>query len=100
MTDYNLETERVIAFIKKKAAKKVCLQLPDGLKPLAKQITHDIRKETDAQVFIWAGSNFGACDIPLEVQRLGVDVLIHYGHSKWVYDVEQTKYSKSLKPLK
>ncbi len=88
MTDYNLETERVINSIKEKNAKNVCLHLPDGLKPQAKEITDQIRKETGAEVFIWAGSNFGSCDLPLEVQRLGVDLLIHYGHSEWVYDKE------------
>ena len=89
--DYDLELERIIEAIKEKSYKKVCLQLPDGIKPLAKEITDAIRKETDAKVIIWAGSNFGACDLPLEVERLGVDVLIHFGHSEWVYDREPVK---------
>ena len=89
--DYDLELERIIEAIKEKSYKKVCLQLPDGIKPLAKKITDAIQKETDAKVIIWAGSNFGACDLPLEVERLGVDVLIHFGHSEWVYDREPVK---------
>ncbi|MCF7799355.1 diphthamide synthesis protein [Candidatus Woesearchaeota archaeon] len=91
MGNYKLETNRVIQTIKEKNAKKVCLQLPDGLKPEAKEIVDDISAATGASVFIWAGSNFGACDLPLEVQRLGVDLLVHYGHSKWVYDLETVK---------
>ena len=83
--DYDLETDKVISIIKEKGYKKVCLQLPDGLKPLAKDIVDRIRSETDAKVLIWAGSNFGSCDLPMEVQRLGVDLLVPYGHSAWVY---------------
>lgn len=86
--NYDLETDKVISLIKSKGYKKVCLQLPDGLKPHAKKITDSIREETSAKVIIWAGSNFGACDLPLEVERLGVDILIPYGHSEWVYDKE------------
>ena len=88
---YDLETDRVIDSIKTKGYKKVCLQLPDGLKPHAKEIQDRITKETDADVIIWAGSNFGACDLPIEVKRLGVDVLVHYGHSEWVYDLEKVR---------
>ena len=86
--DYDLELDRIIAAIREKSRNLVCLQLPDGLKPLAKELTDMIRKETGAEVIIWAGSNFGACDLPLEVSRLGVDMLIHVGHSAWVYDRE------------
>ncbi len=86
--NYDLETDKVIELINKKNYKKVCLQLPDGLKPFAKEITDRIRNETEAKVIIWAGSNFGACDLPLEVSKLGVDLLIPYGHSEWVYETE------------
>lgn len=89
--EYDLELERITKAIKEKGYKKVCLQLPDGIKPKAKEITDVIREKTDADVIIWAGSNFGACDLPLEVERLGVDALIHFGHSEWVYDKEPVK---------
>ena len=80
---YELELERIIAIIKDKSYSKVCLQLPDGLKIHAVELTDAIREKTGAEVIIWAGSNFGACDIPLEVSKLGVDVLFHFGHSSW-----------------
>jgi len=89
--NYDLETDKVVNLIKEKGYKKVCLQLPDGLKPHAKKITDSIRENTNAKVIIWAGSNFGACDLPLEVERLGVDILIPYGHSEWVYDREKIR---------
>lgn len=82
---YDLELDRVIAEIKKKNAKLVCIQLPDGLKPKAKEITDAIKASTSAEVIIWAGSNFGACDLAVDVQRMGVDLLIAFGHSEWGY---------------
>ena len=69
--------------IKKQKAKTICLHLPDGIKLKAEEIQKTIEKETNAQVIIWGGSCYGSCDLPLEVKRLGVDLLIHFGHSPW-----------------
>ena len=81
--DYDLELKRVVGKINKEKAKIVCIQLPDGLKPKAKLIQNEIQSKTKAKVLIWAGSCFGSCDIPLEVKKLGVDLLIQFGHSSW-----------------
>jgi 2-(3-amino-3-carboxypropyl)histidine synthase len=80
---YDLELDRVVKEIKKEKAKLVCIQLPDGLKPKANEIADRIKKDTDAEVVIWLGSCFGACDVPLEVNRLGADMIIQWGHSQW-----------------
>jgi len=80
---YDLEINKIITEIEKKKAKTVCLQLPDGLKPKAEEIQKKIEKKTNAQVIIWGGSNYGSCDLPLEVKRLGVDLLIHFSHAAW-----------------
>jgi len=80
---YDLELDNVVEKIKAEDAKLVCIQLPDGLKPEADKIQEAIEKNTKAKVVIWAGSCYGACDIPLQVQRLGVDLLIQWGHSEW-----------------
>lgn len=82
---YDLELDRVIREIKKEKAKTICVQLPDGLKPKAKEIIDTITAATKARVIIWAGSNFGACDLALDVSRLGADLLIHFGHKEWGY---------------
>ena len=78
--DYDLDLERAVNSIKSQKAKIVCIQLPDGLKPGAKEISDRIEKETKAKVIIWAGSCFGACDTP---DIKGIDLLIQWGHSKW-----------------
>jgi len=81
--DYDLELDAAISSIKKEKAKLVCLQLPDGLKPHAARIQQEIEQKTDCQVLIWGGSCYGACDIPLQLSNLKVDLLIQWGHSAW-----------------
>lgn len=80
---YDLELDRVVSEIKNQKAKRVCIQLPDALKPHANKVVKHITKETDATVLIWAGSCFGACDFPTEIEKLGVDLLVQFGHSEW-----------------
>jgi len=81
--NYDLEIDKAVKQINKEKAKLVCLQLPDGLKPRAKEIQDKLEKETRAKIIIWAGSCFGACDIPVHLEKLGVDLLIQWGHSEW-----------------
>lgn len=80
MDSYDLELGKVVEKIRQIDAKLVCLQLPDGLKPKAKEIEAKISAETKAKVLIWLGSNFGACDLPTGLNRLGVDLLLTWGH--------------------
>ncbi len=83
--DYNLELQKAIDEIKASKARKVCIQLPDGLKPKAKEIKEKIDGVfgDKVEVFIWAGSCFGACDTPLGLEKLDIDLLIQWGHSEW-----------------
>ena len=59
MENYDLELNKAVAEIKESNAKLVCIQLPDGLKPKAKEIQDYIEKNTDANVVIWLGSCWG-----------------------------------------
>ncbi len=81
--EYDLELEKVAKEIRKSKARTVCIQLPDGLKPEAGNIAKELEKKTGANVLIWAGSCYGACDVPLSVENLGVDLLVQWGHSAW-----------------
>ena len=88
-SDYDLELNRAVSEIKKitckrsaqSPAKLVCIQLPDGLKPLATDIANELEKKTNAKILIWMGTCFGACDVP---DLKEVDLLIQWGHSKWI----------------
>ena len=83
--EYDLELDKAISEIKKQKAKKVCIQLPEGLKPKAQEIADEIGEKTDAAVLIWMGSCFGACDVPEYIEKQGIDLLIQWGHSEWTF---------------
>ena len=77
--DYDFELKRVGKEIRKARAKKVLVQLADGLKPHATDIARELDK-TGARIYIWAGSCFGACDVP---NAKGFDLVVQFGHSAW-----------------
>lgn len=81
MNMYNLELEKIKELILENKAKSVLLQLPDGLKPKSKEIVDGIKKYSKANIYIWAGSCFGACDYPTNIE--GIDIMISWGHSEW-----------------
>lgn len=78
MEEYEFELEKAKAAITTAGAKTVVIQLPDGLKPHATKIA-DLLKTKDTEIYIWAGSCFGACDIP----NVKADLLIQFGHNKF-----------------
>ena len=80
---YNLELSRIVKEIDESKAKLVCIQLPDGLKPRAAEIEASITAKTSAKVIIWLGSCFGSCDLPLGLEKLGVDLVISLGHNQF-----------------
>jgi 2-(3-amino-3-carboxypropyl)histidine synthase len=90
-SEYNLELERIVKTIKKNKAKRVLLQFPDGLKPYATSIKEKIEKQlkqeskSNCEIFIWLDTCFGACDVPLEVEKLGIDLIVQFGHSDWKF---------------
>ena len=79
---YNLDLKKAVKKIKTEKAKTVVVQLPDGLKPKAKEIVDSLRKETKAEILLWGGSCFGACDTP-NLNSIKADLLIQFGHSEW-----------------
>lgn len=80
--EYDLELDRVVREIKKSKAKRVCIQLPDGLKDKALEIVNFIEKNTKAKCVIWLESCYGACDTP---ELKNIDLLIQFGHSKFSF---------------
>jgi 2-(3-amino-3-carboxypropyl)histidine synthase len=79
--NYDFDLDRIVTDIKKHKAKKVCLQFPDGLKPKATEIADQLAKRVDVDILIWLGSNFGACDVPMQLERLNFDLIVNFGHA-------------------
>jgi 2-(3-amino-3-carboxypropyl)histidine synthase len=78
--NYDLEINRIINTVKKEKAKKILIQLPEGLKIHALKIVNEIESKTSAECFIWLGSCYGACDLP-ELGNIKIDLLVQFGHS-------------------
>jgi 2-(3-amino-3-carboxypropyl)histidine synthase len=82
MKHFDFEEERVKQEILKLKAKRVLIQLPEGLKPEATLLAKIIEK-SGALPIISADPCYGACDLAtVEAESLSVDLIIHYGHSK------------------
>ena len=80
---YKLELEKLIQEIKKNNYKRILVQLPDGMKYKADLVADFIEENTNAKVFIWLGSCYGACDLPLGIDVLNIDLIVQWGHNKF-----------------
>ena len=80
---YKLELDKIIKEIKKRNSKQVLIQLPDGLKNKSNEIIDFIEDKTNAKAFIWFGDCYGACDLPLGMDALGIDLIIQWGHNRF-----------------
>ena len=80
---YKLELDKVVNEIQSREATQVLIQVPDGLKPKAKEIVDHIESNTKAQAFIFFGNCFGACDLPLGLDILKIDLMIQFGHNRF-----------------
>lgn len=84
MKGFDFEEERIKQEITKLGAKRVLLQLPEGLKPEAPRLAAIVEK-MGALPIISADPCYGACDLAIDqANHLGVDLIIHFGHAKMV----------------
>ncbi|KAK9502638.1 hypothetical protein O3M35_011370 [Rhynocoris fuscipes] len=81
-SNYNFEIHKTIWRIKALEAKKVALQMPEGLLMFSIRICDIIEEFTSAETVIMGDVTYGACCIDdYTADALKVDLLIHYGHS-------------------
>ncbi len=82
--DYDFEIPKILREIKESKAKFIALEFPEGLKKYAVEIADEIEEKTRAKVVIFINPSYGACDIKEnEAKRLGVDLIIHFGHTEF-----------------
>ncbi|MDO5861803.1 MAG: diphthamide biosynthesis enzyme Dph2 [Thermoplasmata archaeon] len=77
---FDLELERVSKWISDGGYASVAVQLPEGLKIRAPEISDYITKNTGASVLVIGRPCYGACD--LFDHRGWADAIVHYGHSR------------------
>ena len=93
---YELEIDKIVKNIKKNKGKagskskdsegyKVLLQFPEGMKPYSMVISDEVSDKAGCECFIWLGTCFGACDVPIEVENIGVDMIVQFGHTAWKF---------------
>ncbi|VVB75258.1 2-(3-amino-3-carboxypropyl)histidine synthase [Candidatus Tiddalikarchaeum anstoanum] len=78
--EYEIDYKKIAGSLKEVKAKNVLLQLPDGLKPDFKKVINNISQFYKCNLFIWGNSCFGACDLPVQSEKAGIDTIIHVGH--------------------
>lgn len=94
--NYNFEVPKTIWRIKQIGAKRVALQMPEGLLMFATTLCDIIEKFTGSDTVIMGDVTYGACCIDdYTAKALGVDFLVHYGHSCLV-PIDVTKGIKVL----
>ena len=81
---YDLELDVIVGKIKKRKAKLILLQFPDGLKQYATVVVDYLQEKTKAEFLIWFDTCFGACDTPVGLEKLKpkIDLIIQFGHNE------------------
>jgi 2-(3-amino-3-carboxypropyl)histidine synthase len=80
MAYYDLEVTRVVEEVRRRGAKVVVIQAPDGLKAELKELYDDL-EAAGASPAISADPCYGGCDLALpEASLLGADLVVHIGH--------------------
>jgi len=74
-----LPLEPAIEAIRSRGARRVALQLPEGLKRRSRELAAALEESTGVEVRISAEPCFGACDVPKYLFR-DVDLILHFGH--------------------
>jgi 2-(3-amino-3-carboxypropyl)histidine synthase len=81
---FDFEEERLAKEIRKHKAKRVLIQLPEGLKPYALSIATTV-ESVGVQVLVSADPCYGACDLAVyDAQALQADLIVHYGHTEMI----------------
>lgn len=95
-SNYNFEIHKTVWRTKELKAKRVALQLPEGLLIFSMMISDIIERFTDADTVIMGDVTYGACCVDdYTAKALGADLLVHYGHSCLI-PVDQTVGIKVL----
>jgi 2-(3-amino-3-carboxypropyl)histidine synthase len=80
----DFEKEKLISELKERKPKKVLVQLAEGIKQNAPEISEWI--ESLGIECIFSGETcWGACSVAVqEAEALGVDLIVHFGHAKFI----------------
>jgi 2-(3-amino-3-carboxypropyl)histidine synthase len=80
---YQLEEAKIIEEIRRRGAKRVLLQMPEGLKPLGFRLAELLEEKTGVEILVSGDPCYGACDLALGPKaHVEADLLVHLGHAE------------------
>lgn len=98
--------------IQKANAKKVLIQIPEGLKDRIISLISELKEECkNVEFFCAIDPVYGACDLAeKEAEQINVDLVLHFGHSQMVeskktvyvpviYEISEKEIEKSAKKM-
>lgn len=81
-SNYNFEVYKSVWQVRKHGAKRVALQLPEGLQLFATLLAKVFERFCGCQIVILGDVTYGACCVDdYTAKSLDCDFMIHYGHS-------------------
>jgi len=100
----DFEIPKLVRELKKRKPKKVLVQLPEGIKQNAIEISKVI-ENLGIEVIFSGETSWGGCSIAIqEAEALNVDLIVHFGHAKFI-DADfpilyiEVKDKLNLKPI-
>jgi 2-(3-amino-3-carboxypropyl)histidine synthase len=88
MKSFDFEEERIISEINRLGAKRVLLQLPEGLKSEGPRLAELLEKRGVLPI-ISGDPCYGACDLVIfGVEHFQIDLIIHFGHTRMIQNEE------------
>jgi 2-(3-amino-3-carboxypropyl)histidine synthase len=78
---YDFHIDSIVTFIKRRNAKVVALQMPEGLKTHALRLSDELFSRAGTRCVIIGDPCYGACDLNRDYRRYA-DVLVHIGHTQ------------------
>ena len=80
----DFEKEKLIKELKKRKPKKVLVQLAEGIKRNAPEIS-EVIEGLGIEVIFSGETEWGACSVAVqEAVALGVDLIVHFGHAEFI----------------
>lgn len=81
-SNYNFEIPKTVRRIRQSGARRVALQLPEGLQIFACTLADILARFAECESVVLGDVTYGACCVDdYSAAALGCDLLVHYGHS-------------------
>lgn len=83
---YDLEKKRLVREVVDRRARRVLIQLPDGLKQEGFRLARFLENKAGVEVVVSADPCYGACDVAFsDAEQMRADLIVHYGHTPSVF---------------